>query len=88
MLALDECSWLALETNIAGSQLDATNNFAPMEEQVSRRFSLKKMDSFISIKEEIIQIVTPDYRKSSNYSAKKINSNLRVALILERKKLR
>ena len=27
------------------------------------------------------------YRKSSNYSAKKNNSNLRVALILERKKL-
>ena len=29
-----------------------------------------------------------DYRKSSNYSAKKNNSNLRVALILERTKLR
>ena len=27
------------------------------------------------------------YRKSSNYSAKKFNSNLRVALVLERKKI-
>ena len=35
MLAPDECSWLALETNIAGSQLGATSTFAPMEEQVS-----------------------------------------------------
>ena len=29
-----------------------------------------------------------EYRKSSNYSAKKNNSDLRVALVLERKKLR